>query len=411
MKRLTNKRILLGITGSVAAYKGADLVRRLRDAGAEVQVVMTRGGAEFITPLTLQALSGRPVFLHHLDTETEAAMGHISLARRADLVLIAPASADFIARLAQGRADDLLATLCLASAGPLAVAPAMNQQMWSQPATQDNLRRLRQRGVHVFGPGSGGQACGETGPGRMLEPQEIVALSAALFDTGLLQGRRVLIDAGPTQEDIDAVRYLSNRSSGKMGFALAEAAVEAGAAVTLVSGPVALPTPERVTRIDVRTAAQMHAAVLGRAQEQDIFIAAAAVSDYRAAQPLPGKAKKQARLTLELVRNPDILRDVTALPRHPFTVGFAAETENVEDYARAKLRDKALDMIVANEVGRGDRGFESDDNELLVLWEGGRKRLPLGPKGRLARELITLIAERYGAEEDTAQDTGPEAGQ
>ncbi len=398
---LANKRILLGVTGSIAAYKSAELARRLREAGAEVQVVMTRGGAEFITPLTLQALSGRPVFLHHLDAETEAAMGHISLARWADLVLIAPASADFLARLAQGRADDLLATLCLACDGPLAVAPAMNRQMWAQASTQDNMRLLRERGVHVFGPGSGDQACGENGPGRMLEPREIAEQSAALFDSGLLQGRRVLISAGPTREDIDAVRYISNRSSGKMGFAIAQAAVEAGARVTLVAGPVALQAPERVRRIDVRSAAEMREAVLGRMEGQDIFIAAAAVADYRVARPAAGKVKKQARLILELERNPDILRAVTALPVPPFTVGFAAETENVAAYARAKLRDKALDMIVANEVGRHDRGFDSDDNELLVLWKGGEKSLPLGPKGRLARELITLIAERYGAK-DTA---------
>jgi len=397
IKLLANKHILLGVTGSIAAYKSAELVRRLCDAGAEVQVVMTRAGVEFITPLTMQSLSGRPVYLHHLDTETEAAMGHISLARWADMVLIAPASADFMARLAQGRADDLLSSICLAHAGPFAVAPAMNRQMWAQASTQANVQILLDRGFHLFGPGDGDQACGEIGPGRMLEPLQIVEKSAALFDTGLLQGCRVLINAGPTQEDIDPVRYISNRSSGKMGFAIAEAAVEAGALVTLVAGPVALKAPDRVSYESVRSAAQMREQVLKHIPDQDIFIATAAVVDYRAAQIAPRKAKKQSRLTLELECTPDILCEVTAMSRPPFTVGFAAETENVEAYARSKLQEKALDMIVANEVGRHDRGFDSDNNELLVLWKEGQKKFPLGSKRRLARELIKLIAERYDA--------------
>ncbi len=402
MKLLANKHILLGVTGSIAAYKSAELIRRLRDAGAEVQVVMTQAGAEFITPLTMQALSGRPVYLQHLDTETEAAMGHSSVARWADMVLIAPASADFMARLVQGRADDLLSSICLAHAGIFAVAPAMNRQMWEQASTQANVQILLERGFHLFGPGEGDQACGENGPGRMLEPQQIAEKCATLFHTGLLQGCRVLINAGPTQEAIDPVRYISNYSSGKMGFAIAEAAIEAGALVTLVAGPVALKAPDRVSYVPVRTAAQMREQVLKHIPDHDIFVASAAVADYQVIQVAPQKTKKQSRLTLELEHTPDILREVTALPQPPFTVGFAAETENVKAYAAAKLKEKALDMIVANEVGRPDKGFDSDNNELLVLWKDGRKTFPLGPKRRLARELIKLIVERYHAKGTSA---------
>lgn len=411
MKRLANKRIVLGVTGSVAAYKSADLVRRLREQGAVVQVVLTRAGAEFITPLTLQALSGRPVRTHLLDPAAEAAMGHIELARWADAILIAPASADFIARLVHGLADELLGALCLASDAPLAVAPAMNRQMWEHAATRANLDTLRRRGGHVFGPAAGGQACGETGPGRMLQPAELVAMTAALFETGRLQGRTVMVTAGPTQEPVDPVRYISNRSSGKMGYALANAAAEAGASVRLVSGPVTLPLHEGVERIEVRTAQQMHDAVMSRAADSDIFIGAAAVADYRPAREARHKLKRQGRAeTLELEPTPDILGGVAALPRRPFLVGFAAETEALERNALAKLEGKSVDMVAANLVGVPGRGFDSDDNAVTVFWREGRRELPLSSKDRLARELITIIAERYDAE-GTAEDTGPEAGQ
>ncbi|HHH35341.1 MAG TPA: bifunctional phosphopantothenoylcysteine decarboxylase/phosphopantothenate--cysteine ligase CoaBC [Gammaproteobacteria bacterium] len=405
MNTLTNKRILLGITGSVAAYKGAELVRLLRAAGAEVQVVLSRGGAEFITPLTLQALSGRPVCLHHLDADAEAAMGHIELARWADAILVAPASADFLARLAQGRADDLLSTVCLASEAPLAVAPAMNRAMWAQSATRDNVALLAARGVRILGPASGEQACGEVGAGRMEAPEALVAALAALFECGALQGLRVVVSAGPTREPLDPVRFLSNRSSGRMGYALARAAAEAGAAVTLISGPVALAAPDRVTCLRVETAAEMREAVLAAVREAELYIGAAAVADYRPREVRPDKLKKEAAtLVLELERTPDILAEVAALPDGPFTVGFAAETRNVEHYARAKLAAKGLDMIVANPVGGAEGGFDAEDNAATVLWAGGSRDFPLQPKDRLARALVTLIAERYHAE-DPAQDS------
>ncbi len=405
MQILTNKRILLGVTGSIAAYKSAELVRQLRAAGATVQVVMSRGGTEFITPLTLQALSGRPVCLHHLDAASEAAMGHIELARWADAILVAPASADFLARLAQGRADDLLTTVCLASEAPLTVAPAMNRQMWAQSATRANLEILQGRGVQVFGPASGEQACGETGEGRMLEPAELAQRLGGLFESGVLQGLRVLINAGPTREPIDPVRYLSNRSSGKMGYALARAAVEAGAAVTLVSGPVALAPPSRLTFIGVETAAEMHEAVLAACGRAQLFIAAAAVADYRPREAALQKIKKSAAaLTLELERTPDILAEVAARLGGPFTVGFAAETRDMEHYAREKLARKALDLVVANQVGAAQGGFERDDNAVAVYWRGGGQAFPLMSKDKLARALITLIAERYHAK-DSAEDS------
>jgi phosphopantothenoylcysteine decarboxylase/phosphopantothenate--cysteine ligase len=394
MHSLCNKQLLLGVSGSIAAYKAAELVRRLKEAGAEVRVVLTAGGAEFVTPLTFQALSGHAVHTELLDTEAEAAMGHIALARWADAVIIAPASANCIARLAQGRADDLLTAVCLATAAPIAIAPAMNQQMWSQPATQDNLARLQQRGVAQFGPAQGDQACGDTGPGRLLEAEQLVTAIAGLFESGLLSGRSVLITAGPTQEAIDPVRYLSNRSSGKMGYALAQAAAEAGAQTLLVSGPTALATPPRVQRIDVRSAEEMHAAVMQHARDSDIFIAAAAVADYRPAQYAGQKIKKsQDRLTLELVRNPDILATVAALDNGPFCVGFAAETENLEANARAKLQQKGLAMIAANWVGEG-QGFDQDHNALTVISRQGEQQLATASKAQLARRLIALIAEQ-----------------
>jgi phosphopantothenoylcysteine decarboxylase/phosphopantothenate--cysteine ligase len=395
MKQLSGKHILVGITGSIAAYKGAELIRLLRDAGAEVRVVMTQGAGAFITPLTLQALSGHPVHSELLDASAEAAMGHIELARWADAVLVAPASADFIARLAQGRANDLLAAICLACEASLAVAPAMNRAMWENAATVENIDTLKRRGIDVLGPAQGVQACGEVGYGRLLEPDQLLTGIAARFLTGSLAGCRVLVTAGPTRESIDPVRYISNRSSGKMGFAVATAAMEAGAAVTLVSGPVALQTPPRVTRIDVEDAAAMHAAVLEHAASCDIFISVAAVADYRPASPASRKLKKSAaRLNLELQPNPDILTAVSGLPDAPFTVGFAAETDSLDSNARHKLVTKGLDMIAANSVADG-QGFDRDDNALQVFWRDGETRLVRTGKSRLARQLVGIIARLY----------------
>ncbi|HEX7026816.1 MAG TPA: bifunctional phosphopantothenoylcysteine decarboxylase/phosphopantothenate--cysteine ligase CoaBC [Gammaproteobacteria bacterium] len=395
MSTLVNKRILLGVTGGIAAYKSADLVRRLKEAGADVQVVMTASASEFVTPLTFQALSGRAVRTGLFDPAAEAAMGHIELARWADAVLIAPCSANTLSKLAQGIADNLLTTLCLASDAPLAVAPAMNRLMWTNPATRHNIELLLQRGVRIFGPATGAQACGELGEGRMLEPIELVKLTTGFFRHNALAGRQILITAGPTCESIDPVRFISNRSSGKMGFALAAAAGEAGASVTVVSGPVHLPTPDNVRRLDVETALQMHETVMRHVQDADIFIGCAAVGDYRVARPLDEKLKKTAdELQLTLVRNPDILADVAALPSSPFTVGFAAETRDLSDYAQQKLKQKGVHMIAANLVG-ASRGFDSEDNALEVHWPGDRVTLPLMPKTKLARRLIALIAERY----------------
>lgn len=395
MGTLTNKRILLGLTGGIAAYKSADVVRRLREAGAEVRVIMTAGAAEFITPLTLQAVSGHPVHQHLLDTDAEAGMGHIELARWADAVLVAPASANFLARLAQGRADDLLSTVCLATEAPVAVAPAMNQQMWANSATQANLAILKKNGVKIFGPGEGSQACGEIGPGRMLEPAELVTMSSELFAIGALDGLTVVVTAGPTWEAIDPVRGLSNRSSGKMGYAVAEAAAEAGASVILVSGPTALPDPERVRIVRVTSAQEMYDAVHAHIASANIFIGVAAVADYRPVTTSGEKIKrKKATLTIELVRNPDILASVAALKPAPFTVGFAAETENVEQHAREKLENKNVDLVAANQVGTGI-GFESDENRLLLVEKNATLELPAQSKHKLARLLIQHIAERY----------------
>jgi phosphopantothenoylcysteine decarboxylase/phosphopantothenate--cysteine ligase len=394
-------RILLGVSGGIAAYKSAELVRLLRAGGAEVQVVMTAAAAEFIGPLTLQALSGRSVRSSLWDAAAEAAMGHIELARWADLVLIAPATADTLARLAQGRADDLLSTLCLASDRPLMLAPAMNRLMWAHPATAANVDTLRQRGARVLGPGVGSQACGETGEGRMVEPADIAmhALAALRPPVPGLAGRRVLINAGPTFEDIDPVRFLGNRSSGKMGFALAEVAAASGADVELVAGPVVLPTPPGVQRVNVRSAAQMHAEVMARVEAADVFIAAAAVADYRPRECAAQKIKKSAdTLAIEFVRNPDIVAEVAARQNRPLVVGFAAETVDVERYARDKLERKRLDLIAANDVAAPGLGFESDCNALSVLWVGGQARIEAAPKLEVARLLLTLVAERIRGE-------------
>lgn len=396
---LAHRRILLGVSGGIAAYKSCELVRRLRELDAEVRVVMTAGATQFVSATTFQALSGQAVRTSLWDAQAEAAMGHIELARWAERIVIAPASADLLARLAQGSADDLLTTLCLASAAPLYLAPAMNQQMWAHAAVQANVETLRQRGAHLLGPAAGAQACGDVGSGRMLEPHELRDALVASFADRALQGLRVLVSAGPTYEDIDPVRFIGNRSSGRMGFALAQAAVEAGAQVTLVAGPVSLTTPVGVTkRVDVRSAVQMQAAVLASAADADIYIAAAAVGDYRAAQVSPQKLKKHdgGKLTLQLDENPDILHGLSEQQSHPFLVGFAAETQNVADYAQAKLRRKGVDMIAANEVG-GGLGFEAADNALSVYWADGELTLPRAPKLTLARQLLACVAERYQA--------------
>ena len=396
---MRDKHILLGVTGGIAAYKSAELVRRLVERGAQVQVVMTAAAREFIGATTFQALSGRPVRESLWDSAAEAAMGHIELARWADLVLVAPASADFMARLASGRADDLLSTLCLATAAPIALAPAMNQQMWANAATQANAGLLRQRGVMLLGPATGDQACGETGAGRMLEPTEIAdAIEPLLAAGGAFSGKRVLITAGPTREAIDPVRFVSNRSSGKMGYAVAAAMRAAGAEVVLVSGPVNLAPPPGVRCIGVETAAQMLEAVQRELPGTHVLVATAAVADYRPLAVADRKIKKQAgRMTLEMTPTTDILATVAGSAQRPFTVGFAAETDSVEQHAREKLERKNLDMIAANEVG-ATKAFDCDDNALLVLWRGGgRVELPHAPKRELARALVALIAERYGA--------------
>ncbi|MBD2857426.1 bifunctional phosphopantothenoylcysteine decarboxylase/phosphopantothenate--cysteine ligase CoaBC [Spongiibacter sp. KMU-158] len=394
MKQLSNRQILLGITGGIAAYKSAELVRRLKDHGADVRVVMTAAAQEFITPLTLQALSGNPVHTTLLDPEAEAGMGHIELARWADLILVAPASADFMARLANGRGDDLLTTLCLATPAPIALAPAMNQGMWRDPATQANAAILQQRQIHLFGPAAGEQACGDIGPGRMLEAEQLAEHAAALFQTRCLDGIKLTITAGPTREAIDPVRYISNHSSGKMGYALAEAAADAGAQVTLISGPCNLSAPERVNCVNVVSAEDMLTASLNHLGE--IFIACAAVADYRPVAAADQKIKKsQASMSIELVRNPDIVSTVASHAQRPFTVGFAAETQDVLHYAKDKLQRKNLDMIIANDVSNSEIGFNADQNAVTAIWPKGETSLPQASKTQLARQLIALIAEQY----------------
>ncbi len=397
MPALTNKRILLAVCGGIAAYKAAETVRRLRDAGAEVRVIMTRGGLEFITPLTLQALSGNPVHTDLLDPAAEAGMGHIELARWADLLLVAPATADSIASLTHGRADDLLGAVWLATEAPRAIAPAMNQQMWQDPATQANLAILKERQVAIWGPASGEQACGEIGPGRMLEADQLAQHCAACFQTGTLQGVAVVITAGPTREPIDPVRFISNRSSGKMGYALAGACRDAGARVTLISGPTCLEPPERVARVQVGTALEMEQAVTAALTDCQIFIGTAAVSDYRPAETQPQKIKKSApTLSLELVRNPDIIAGVAAGAPRPFCVGFAAETHDLSGHAWDKLQRKGLDLLVGNEVGSPDRGMDSDHNAACVYHPDGRSdELALQEKHSLARRLVEIVAAAY----------------
>ena len=396
MTTLRGKHILLGITGGIAAYKSATLVRRLRDQGADVRVVMTDAAQQFVTAMTFQALSGNPVHTDLLDPEAEAAMGHIELARWADAILIAPASANTIAKLSSGVADNLLTTLCLASKAPLAIAPAMNHVMWQDDATQQNIKTLNARGVSVFGPSSGSQACGETGEGRMMEPEDLVSMIEQLFSSDKLGGVRVMLTAGPTYEALDPVRFISNRSSGRMGYALAEAAREAGADVELISGPVAISAPDGVQVTRVESTQQMHDAVHAHVSDCDIFIGVAAVADYRASQVSEQKIKKQAaNLTIELVRNPDILASVAELDRAPFCVGFAAETKHLLEHARQKLEQKNLNLVIANRVDVTDAGFNSDYNAATVLWRDGEVELEKTSKSQLARQLIDIIAQHY----------------
>ncbi|MDO6682036.1 MULTISPECIES: bifunctional phosphopantothenoylcysteine decarboxylase/phosphopantothenate--cysteine ligase CoaBC [unclassified Oceanobacter] len=402
MLQLANKRILLGISGGIAAYKSAELVRTLTKAGATVRVIMTAGAMEFITPLTLQALSGNPVHHALLDETAEAGMGHIELARWADTILIAPASADLIARLAAGMGDDLLTTVCLASSAPLCLAPAMNQQMWAAATTKNNLStlaRLRGDALALFGPGSGAQACGDIGLGRMLEPEAIAQQLADRFVSGTLAGKQVVITAGPTREALDPVRYISNHSSGKMGYALAQAALEAGAQVTLISGPVSLPVPERITLVPVTSATDMLTASLATLGQCDVFIASAAVADYRPAAVAEQKIKKAGdEIQLTLVKNPDIIATVAHHPQRPFSVGFAAETHDVDSYARDKLERKNLDMIIANDVSRQDIGFGAENNAVTLYSRHGTTEFDVMNKTLLARQLIAAIAQQLKAQ-------------
>ena len=397
MSTLSNKRIIVGVSGGIAAYKSAEVVRRLQDAGAEVRVVMTPGAEEFIRPLTLQALSGHPVHADLLDPEAEAGMGHIELARWADLVLIAPATADFIATMVHGRANSLLNAIYLATPAIVAVAPAMNQGMWSHPATTANMEQLSQRQVKVFGPDSGIQACGDIGPGRMQQPDILVEQVGACFASMQLSGKKLVITAGPTREAIDPVRYISNHSSGKMGYALAEAAIEAGAEVTLISGPVDLEPPQRCTVIPVISAADMHKATMSACADANILIASAAVADYRPVTVATQKMKKHAdAMTLELEKNVDIVSAAASEYENLFVVGFAAETQDVESYARGKLECKGLDAIVANDVSRSDVGFNSDNNEAWWISADTSKTFSIRSKTQLARDIVAAIAEQLG---------------
>lgn len=394
--QLENINIILGITGGIAAYKTPDLVRKLVAKGANVRVVMTQSANEFVSPLALQAVSGNPVSDNLLDKDAEAAMGHIELARWADKLLVAPATANFMAKLTYGLADDLLSTLCLATKAPIYIAPAMNQQMWFATATQENLRILQRRKIQFLGPAQGEQACGDVGPGRMLEPQDIADLMAQQTLEQILAGKRVTITAGPTLEEIDPVRYLSNHSSGKMGYALAIAAQELGATVTLISGPVNLLPPEKIQTVSVSSAQQMYDAVMQTTHNCDIFIGCAAVADYRVQQKANQKIKKSdSELTLTFIKNPDILSDVAHLADAPFTLGFAAETQNLREHALSKLQRKKLNMIAANDVSDKTIGFNSEQNALSVFWSKGEKKLDVADKQLLARQLMLLVAQRY----------------
>ena len=395
MSSLSQKRIILGITGGIAAYKSAEIARRLQDHGAEVRVIMTDSAQEFIRPLTLQALTGKPVHTDLLDTKAEAAMGHIELARWADAILVAPATANFMAELSQGTAHDLLTTVCLASSGKIIVAPAMNQAMWSQPASQQNIESLKRRGITILEPDNGVQACGDIGPGRLQQPDVIVEHMASIFDSGILSGKKVVITAGPTREAIDPVRYISNHSSGKMGYALASAMTDAGASVTLISGPVSLQCPDRCELISVVSADDMLAAASLAVKKADIFISSAAVADYRVTEVASQKIKKKSdKMSLKLSKTPDIVAILSENNPQLFVVGFAAETEQVEAHAREKLDRKQLNAIIANDVSRMDIGFNSDDNEALWIDADNSQTLSKKSKAQLAREIAVLIANK-----------------
>ncbi|MGB2115230.1 MAG: bifunctional phosphopantothenoylcysteine decarboxylase/phosphopantothenate--cysteine ligase CoaBC [Porticoccaceae bacterium] len=397
MSNLSHKRIILGITGGIAAYKSAEIARRLQDQGAEVRVIMTDSAQEFIRPLTLQALTGKPVYTDLLDPKAEAAMGHIELARWADAILIAPATANFIATLSQGNANDLLTTVCLASSGRIVVAPAMNQAMWAQPASQENIERLKRRGITIFEPDNGIQACGDIGPGRLQQPDMIADQMSNIFDSEILSGKKVVITAGPTREAIDPVRYISNHSSGKMGYALATAMIDAGASVTLISGPVSLETPDRCQLISVISANEMLEAASLAAKKADIFISSAAVADYQVTEPATQKIKKKSdKMSLNLSKTPDIVSILSKNNPDLFVLGFAAETEHIESNAKDKLSRKSLDAIIANDVSRDDIGFNSDDNEALWIDADNCKALSKKSKSQLAREIAVLIAEKMG---------------
>jgi phosphopantothenoylcysteine decarboxylase/phosphopantothenate--cysteine ligase len=392
-KRLNNKRVLLGVSAGIAAYKTPDLVRKLAAQGAEVRVVMSKNSEQFVTPLALQAVSGHEVHHYAMTADSESGMGHIDLARWADIVLIAPGTANMIARLVIGSADELLTTVCVATEAPIAIAPAMNQQMWQNAATNENMQTLRDRGLLVLGPDSGEQACGEVGPGRMLQPEEIASRLGDHFLNGSLSGQSVMITAGPTWEALDPVRGITNHSSGLMGYAIAQAAAEAGASVTLVSGPTNLSKPEHCQAIDVVSALDMHDAVMSSIEEQDIFIAVAAVADYRPSTNADKKIKKDnEEMTISMVKNPDILADVAALAKRPFCVGFAAETNDVVEYATAKLRRKNLDLIAANHVGGSETGFGTADNAITLISKNSVRELPKANKYALARDLVEAIS-------------------
>jgi len=396
MQILQDKKIVLGISGGIAAYKTPELVRRLKEQGADVRVVMTDGAKAFITPLTLQAVSGNQVADSLLDTQAELGMGHIELAKWADIIVIAPATADVIARIACGMANDLLSTLCLATAAPIAIAPAMNQQMWHAPATQENIARLTTRGCHIWGPGRGEQACGDIGLGRMLDVEQLVGLSCDFFADKCLQGQHWVITAGPTREAIDPVRYISNHSSGKMGYAIAHAALRGGAKVTLISGPVAISAPNGCDLVQVVSAEEMHQQALTFAQSCTTFVACAAVADYRVAEVASQKIKKtNDAMQLELVKNHDIVADVACINNKPFMVGFAAETQNVEHYARGKLMRKNLDLIAANDVAKAGQGFNSDNNALTLYSAIDKTDIPLASKHIVAKRLVSLINQHY----------------
>ena len=396
MCSLSNKRIIVGVTGGIAAYKSAEIVRRLQDRGADVRVVMTPGAEEFIRPLTMQALSGHPVHCGLLDEKAEAGMGHIELARWADLLLIAPATADFIATMVHGRADNLLAAIYLATPALVAVAPAMNQGMWRHPASLDNVEKLNQRGVTIIGPDSGIQACGDTGPGRMEQPDTIINQASDMFTSKSLQGKKVVITAGPTREALDPVRYISNHSSGKMGYALATAALDAGANVVLISGPVNLSIPERCQYLPVISANDMLLASLEYAKKADIFIATAAVADYRAVSIAENKIKSDSDvLTINFEKNPDIVSTVATANESLFVVGFAAESTGVENYAKGKLKTKGLNAIIANDISRSDIGFNSDDNEVSWIDTDSSIAFSKRSKTQLSRDLIAQIAHKY----------------